>query len=62
MNKKILLLFVFSLINFSLLYGEDKAEKLVRKSGSIYRMVNDKLIKLDKIVAGTDTVLKTKHL
>jgi len=60
MNKKILLLFVFSLINFSLLYGEDKAEKLVRKSGSIYRMVNDKLIKLDKIVAGTDTVLKTK--
>ena len=47
MNKKILLLFVFSLINFSLLYGEDKAEKLVRKSGSIYRMVNDKLIKLD---------------
>ena len=30
-----------------LLYGEDQTEKLVRKSDSIFRMVNDKLIELD---------------
>lgn len=47
MNKKILLLLVLSIVNVSLLYGEDQTEKLVRKSDSIFRMVNDKLIELD---------------
>ena len=45
--KKILLLLVLSIVNVSLLYGEDQTEKLVRKSDSIFRMVNDKLIELD---------------
>lgn len=44
MNKKTLLLLVLSIINISLLYGEDQTEKLVRKSDSIFRMVNDKRI------------------
>lgn len=48
MNKKKLLLLVLSLVNIGLLYGEDQTEKLFRKSGSIYRIVNDKLIELDK--------------
>lgn len=47
MNKKILLLLVLSLVNSCLLYGEGQTEKLIRKSGAIYRLVNDKLIKLD---------------
>lgn len=47
MNKKILLLLVLVLVNISLLYGEDQTEKLVRKSDSIFRMVNDRLVKLD---------------
>ena len=47
MNKKILLLIALSLVNSSLLYGEGQTEKLIRKSGAIYRLVNDKLIKLD---------------
>lgn len=47
MNKKLFLLLVLSLVDISLMYGEDWTEKLVRKSDSIFRMVNDKLVKLD---------------
>ncbi len=47
MKKILLLIFVLSIFNNCLLYGENQTEKLVRKSNSIYRIVNDKLIKLD---------------
>lgn len=47
MNRKLFLLLVLSIVNISLLHGEDQTEKLVRKSGSIYRMVNEELVKLD---------------
>ena len=47
MKKKMLLMLVLSILNISLLYGEDQEERLVRKSDSIFRMVNDKLVKLD---------------
>lgn len=50
MKKKILLFLILSIVNISLLYGEDQTEKLVRKSDSIYRMVNDKLVKLNNKV------------
>ncbi len=38
---------VLSLVNISLLYGEERTEKLVRKSDSIFRIVNDKLVELN---------------
>lgn len=47
MNKKIFLLFVLSLISNNLLYGEDNTEKIIRKNDAIFRMVDNKLIKLD---------------
>lgn len=47
MNKKIILLFALSLINFSLLFGEEKTEKIVRKSDFLFRAVDDVLVKLD---------------
>ncbi len=47
MNKKILLLLALSIVNICLLHGENRTEKLVRKSNSLFRMVNDKLIELD---------------
>ena len=47
MNKKCQLLLVLLLINACLLYGEEKTDILVRKSNSIFRVVDDKLIKLD---------------
>ena len=50
MNKKLFLLLVLSLVDISLMYGEDWTEKLVRKSDSIFRMVNDKLVKLNNKV------------
>ena len=46
MNKKIFLFFVLSLINNNLLYG-DNTEKIIRKNDTIFRMVDNKLIKLD---------------
>lgn len=47
MNKKIFLLFVLSLISNNLLYGEDNTEKIIRKNDTFFRMVDNKLIKLD---------------
>lgn len=42
MKKRALLMLVLSLVNISLLYCEERTEKLVRKSDSIFRIVNDK--------------------
>ena len=47
MNKKIFLIVVLSLMSNNLLYGEDSTEKIIRKNNSIFRMVDDKLVKLD---------------
>ena len=47
MKKRALLMLVLSLVNISLLYGEERTEKLVRKSDSIFRIVNDKLVELN---------------